>query len=373
MDKDAAFAMRDRGESAELSAAIAAIYDCVFDHAAWPAALSAVVRLVGGCAASLTSHALPGQSPERFAEFGTDPSYSRAYISKYGLINPLFAMSLLDMAEGEAGTLYQAVDLRAFHRTRFYREWVRPQGWGDWLALVLTRSPTRLSLVAVARQAAAGPFSPEQVRFANLLTPHLQRAAALGRVLDRRAEREAGLAALLDRIAVAALLVASDGRIAFANAAAQALLADGGLLAREPGGLLRLADPAARRRLREAIVGALASPDVLVIDTAAGKRVVSILPATAESGGFVVMLVTRPEAVQPPPGPILKSAYGLTPAELRVLALLTGGRTAADIAGELGVTPRTVKAHLQKLFQKTGVARQSDLIREVMRLAPPFG
>lgn len=201
----------------------------------------------------------------------------------------------------------------------------------------------------------------------------MQRAATLARVLDRRAVREAGLAALLDRIAVAALLIGSDGRIAFANAAAEALLAGGELLAREPGGRLRIADPAARQRLRDAIVGALATPDALVVDAAVGKRVVSILPPSAATGGFVAMLVTRPEAARPPPGPILKSAYGLTPAELCVLALLMGGRTSADIAGELGVTARTVKAHLQKLFQKTGVARQSDLVREVMRLAPPFG
>jgi len=136
---------------------------------------------------------------------------------------------------------------------------------------------------------------------------------------------------------------------------------------------LRIADPAARQRLRDAVVGALATPDALVVDAAVGKRVISILPPSAATGGFIAMLLTRPEAAHPPPGPILKSAYGLTPAELRVLALLIGGRTSADIAGELGVTTRTVKAHLQKLFRKTGVARQSDLVREVTRLAPPFG
>jgi DNA-binding CsgD family transcriptional regulator len=143
-------------------------------------------------------------------------------------------------------------------------------------------------------------------------------------------------------------------------------------MARDADGSLKFADPVARLKLRDAIAGVAVTPETVVLG-APGRHVVAIMPPSRETGGFVAVLVTNPEAAQPPPGPILKKAYGLTPAELRVLAALLHGRTSAEIADDLGVAPRTVKAHLQKLFLKTGVSRQSDLMRQVMMIAPPFG
>jgi DNA-binding CsgD family transcriptional regulator/PAS domain-containing protein len=372
MSEDAATSIRAGGETEAFSAVVASIYDCVFDFNAWPSALSGVIDLIGGCAASLTSHALPDQQPERFAEFGTNPEFSRSYFSHYGRINPLVGISLLEMAEGEMRTLNRSVDLNAFHRTRFYREWIEPQGWGDWLGVMLARTPSRLSVIAVARKEAAGSFLPEELRLVTLLIPHLQRATALGRVFDRRADREAGMTALLDRMTSAALLIDERGEITFANGTAATMLADGALMARDADGSLKFADPVARLKLRDAIAGVAVTPETVVLG-APGRHVVAIMPPSRETGGFVAVLVTNPEAAQPPPGPILKKAYGLTPAELRVLAALLHGRTSAEIADDLGVAPRTVKAHLQKLFLKTGVSRQSDLMRQVMMIAPPFG
>lgn len=48
-------------------------------------------------------------------------------------------------------------------------------------------------------------------------------------------------------------------------------------------------------------------------------------------------------------------AVGLTPREAAVLALLAEGRTAAAIARRLGVSPRTVHQHLQRIYRKLKV------------------
>jgi DNA-binding CsgD family transcriptional regulator len=55
--------------------------------------------------------------------------------------------------------------------------------------------------------------------------------------------------------------------------------------------------------------------------------------------------------------------YGLTPAEARIAELLVGGATPAQVATELGLRGSTVKTHLLRVYEKTGVHRQSDLIR----------
>ena len=67
----------------------------------------------------------------------------------------------------------------------------------------------------------------------------------------------------------------------------------------------------------------------------------------------------------------LAAAYDLTPAETRVLASLLKGRTLAETATSLGIAATTAKTHLENVFLKTGVTRQTDLMRLGTRLVPP--
>jgi len=348
------------------------IYDCILDRGHWPEVLGELCERSGGCAASLNVHVLPDLTPRLLAEHGTDPVYSQRYIEEYGRINPLLATAVLGMAEGELGVLSRIPDLGDYYTSPFYREWVAPQGWGDWAAGVLQRGQDRVALLAVARKAAEGPFRTQQIRFLRLVLPHVQRATMLGRLLDVGLAQRDGMAALIDRLSVAALLVDPAGRIIHANAPAEAMLETGELL-RADGSTLRLEDPPAAEALATMLAASPGSEARLVpVATHAGRRVLSLLPATAESGGLAVVLATLPEPNAPLPGELLARAYGLTPGETRVLLPLLGGRSLQGIADDLGITHRTVKAHLHSVFTKTGTARQSDLLREVLHLLPPL-
>lgn len=73
-----------------------------------------------------------------------------------------------------------------------------------------------------------------------------------------------------------------------------------------------------------------------------------------------------------------ENAPDLTQAELRLLRALVRGERLAAYARNAGVKMTTVKTHLQRLFDKTGQRRQSDLIRHALsdpllrrRLAEP--
>jgi DNA-binding NarL/FixJ family response regulator len=52
----------------------------------------------------------------------------------------------------------------------------------------------------------------------------------------------------------------------------------------------------------------------------------------------------------------------LSSAQLRVLIALAGGRLNKQIAGELGVTEATIKAHLTAIFRKLGVNNRTQAI-----------
>ncbi|WP_315834578.1 helix-turn-helix transcriptional regulator [Bradyrhizobium prioriisuperbiae] len=57
----------------------------------------------------------------------------------------------------------------------------------------------------------------------------------------------------------------------------------------------------------------------------------------------------------------LMDAYGLTLAEARVALPAALGRSVAEIATQLNISPNTVKTHLRRIFVKTGVRGQAEL------------
>ncbi|WP_421851226.1 helix-turn-helix domain-containing protein [Novosphingobium sp.] len=72
-----------------------------------------------------------------------------------------------------------------------------------------------------------------------------------------------------------------------------------------------------------------------------------------------------------PPDCPLRWPFELTPAEIRVFEQISAGRTTKEAALALGVAQSTVRTHLLRLFEKTGVNRQADLIRMAHSLASP--
>ncbi len=293
-------------------------------------------------------------------------------MERYARINPLFGVVLFDMAEGESRSLVEAVDVPAFRRSRFYREWVEPQGWGDWVGSILARSNSNLAMLAVARKERDGAFKPEQLAYLRLLTPHIRRAVELGRMFDPRAGVGQALSALVERFAAAAILIDAEGRIAYANSRAEALIAEGEILRASYSRVLRAAETPAGRAVAHLLSRPGASADMKTVQTARGPCVVSVTPPSSVTGGLTMVLVSASETARPPPGPLLREAFNLTHSESRVLAELLVGHSLAEAADNLGVTQRTIKAHLQNLFLKTGVTRQSELIRKVMSFTPPF-
>ncbi len=367
---DASIWMADPLSPDGLSSLIDSIYACVLDRSRWQGVLAEITNRIGGCAASLNQHDLPTRTPQLVVECGTDAAASASYVTTYGAINPLIDAALLYTPEGEVTAIYDVVDLPDFHRSRFYREWVAPQGWGDWIGAMLIRTTASLAMLNIARPAASGPYPPAATATIRGLLPHLQRATMIGRVFDAAAAIRAGLTAMLDHVRAPALLLATDGRVSFANAAARALLAERSIAADVRGRLI-LADLSARRRLEQALAGGPSAAATMAVGPKTARRVVSIIPASPGSGDHAIMIFTPIEPELPLPGPLLAVAFGLTPAEIRVLVALYQRKSLVRIADDNGIAVRTVKAHLQALFAKTGTRRQADLLVEVLRLIPP--
>lgn len=79
--------------------------------------------------------------------------------------------------------------------------------------------------------------------------------------------------------------------------------------------------------------------------------------------------------VMPAPRPT-GDRSALTPRELDVLRLVGAGMTTREVSVELGISPKTVENHKQRIFSKLGVQNQAHAVAVAMRsgmLSPGTG
>jgi hypothetical protein len=68
------------------------------------------------------------------------------------------------------------------NRTRFYKEWIKPQGTLGGLSVNLEKGLARASMINVRMDV---PLNDEMRKRLSLLVPHLQRAVAIGRLASK--------------------------------------------------------------------------------------------------------------------------------------------------------------------------------------------
>lgn len=279
------------------------------------------------------------------------------------------------------------LDYAAVRTGRFYQEWAKPQGLIDSIGVVLMRNPDRLAEFSLGRAERAGPVGEREVRNLRLLAPHLRRAVTISDLLDMKSLETAGIGGALDALAVGILLVGEDGAILHANRAAEDMLDRRTPIAASEG-RLRAANPHATDRLRRAIALAAADePKIGAAGVGMALRGADGDVATAHllplaRGAVRARLLPRAAAavfvasgLQLPFGRLeaVAEAYGLTPAETRLLDRLVHGDSIAEAAAALNVAVTTVKTHRSRLLSKTGMRRQTGLISLVHRLVPSMG
>ena len=162
----------------------------------------------------------------------------------------------------------------------------------------------------------------------------------------------------------------SDLRVVLRNAEAEALIAQG-VLSIDAGGRF---DGALGRKLR----ARLASPqdDAPLVLGLHGRRevyfgavVTPVLPVASGGAGLFALLVRCAIAELHDKALAVARRHGLTEREKRMLVLIVEGYDPSRAARDLGVARSTARTHLQRVFDKIGVTRQSQLVSFVARFA----
>ncbi|MDO8399174.1 MAG: helix-turn-helix transcriptional regulator [Bradyrhizobium sp.] len=374
------------------------IYDAVFDPDHRTDVLDRIADFAGGDSGGLLSkHALGsslgsslgralGTAEHLYCYIGNDSEGLRAYSESYPKLDS--TADPLSVGVEQIVSTTDLVPYEEFRRGRFYREWARPHGWIDIASAVIEKSATSCTFLSVARREASGLVDADMRRRMALIIPHVRRALLIGKTIHHREAEATCLTDILDGLSAGMILVDASGRIVHANAAGSTILAAADFLRRTPCGRLVAGEAPVNAALREILHGAGGGDAELGVKGIAlpltarnGERYVAhVLPLTSgarRKAGLaydaVAALFVRKAALEAfSPSGVIGEMYNLTPTELRVLLAIVDVGGVPEVAASLGVAATTIKTHLSRLFEKTGVGRQADLVKLVAGFATPL-
>jgi len=368
-----------------LSCLIGNIYDGALDSTVWPDVLREIAGFAGGQAAGLLSKDSVSKAGTAYHQHGVDPRYMQHYAATFHKFDPMAALHFFDV--GQVVSIPELVPFDEFCQGRFYREWVKPQGWLDAANVVLDKSVTSYAYLSIIRAESAGMVDDEMRRRMSLIAPHVRRAVLIGRVIDLKTTEAATLADTLDGLSAAMFLVDAVGRVIHANAAGHAVLGADDYL-RAAGGRLIAGDPHANKVLREVFAtagegdAAVGVKGIAVPLVARGgeRHVAHVLPLTsgarrrarAAYAAVAALFVHKASLDTPSPPEVIARSYSLTPTELRILLAVVEVGGVPEVAEALGVSSETIKTHLGRVYAKTGTHRQADLVKLVAGFSSPL-
>lgn len=290
-----------------------------------------------------------------------------------------------NLALGRAVTIAEHLGAAEVHRSPFMQAFMLPHGVFHVMGVdLLETSGARVRLRAT-RLLGCPDFDRREKCRLERLVPHVAQGVGLFlRLASAETERDL-FSSAPSRLAVGAILVDRDCQILTATPKAEDILAQGDVLRRERG-RLRLCDEAGEAGGFAATVANAAESGsdetparALCVHRSNGETlglVIRSAPASARldaplKGAAMIILADATSAIAPPPSTLVRM-FGLTNAEAELASLLGQGLDLDDASATLGITKNTAKAHLRMVFSKTGVSRQSGLVRLMLRSVDEF-
>jgi DNA-binding CsgD family transcriptional regulator len=230
----------------------------------------------------------------------------------------------------------------------------------------VARNGRRDAFLCVSKPKGAADFNGKDVATLRHLVPHLSLALGLKERLAGLEIYATDIRVALDRLEDGLLLLDARARPVFINREGEVMLAA------EPGLNAALAELTGARRhiLRQGgafdVLRDGRSPLRLRVAPIGAEGQASWLPDQAVAAVFL----SDPDAAARRCGEALALSYALTPAETRFAVEIAKGDGRAAAARRLGISPLTARAHLSRIFEKTGTHRQAELVRLLLAAAP---
>ena len=324
-----------------------------------------------------------------FAQFGSSTHLRQNYNKQFEKLDRLFARELSDGDKDEYPWQFFSpeVDSQSDITSEIYESWMKPEGIYYLGRIEFSIDDAHKAAIVILRDEEAGVWREGEIRVMNEIAPHLKRALDIHSEFTYLRLRSDALLGGLDRLVIGLILYDRHVRAVYINPTARAIIEAHPAMGLGEDGLF-LYDSDDDRNFRETIretadidtddswrqstsIGVThpdeEAPLPLLITPIHANLITSDLDY---EGAQVAVFLSDPNLQQPISIDNLVSVYGLTPSESQVAISIANGHSIDDIARTSNHSAHTIRSQLKSTFRKTGVSRQSDLIK--LLLTGPF-
>lgn len=305
---------------------------------------------------------------------GISPEWQTSYALDYGREDVLVRHIMHSPIAHFYASNLDVPNIDSYVNTRFFREWVLPQGVAYGAGAVVLHEGDWQTQLLFQRGTCHPPFEREEMRQLNLLVPHLQRAIQMRQRFTDLQVEQTFLVGRLDLLPMPILLFDEYGLVAHYNRSAAALLAlRGGLQLNH--GHLQTDDDDSTRQLGLEVSNAIRASrgeggdfnSVVLVQRS--QRLPLMLMVTPlqlaqapQSHGGALLFAFDPETTPKVTVDTVRRMFTLSEAEAELAVALCCGKSLEDTAKARGTSINTVKSQLKSTFVKTGTKRQSELV-----------
>lgn len=305
---------------------------------------------------------------------GRGPKLSTSVYTQF----PIFSLDpFVGLPADRAVTIDEIIDPDKWVQSAFFKQYVEPRQVRYILGVDIHGDGGREFRLRFTRPADSVEFSATDKGLVQALAPHFRRALDFhGRLGQMETEMQL-YASVMRSMLVGSVILDGAGKILRTNSVAQAMLEEKDGLAVRAGGLAteyRNEDRELQRLVRQTLStppGQPAMAEALSVTRPSGRASLNLLirpiPLIECSEGpnrpTAVIFIRDPEHQAQLPVDLVQSLFHFTPAEAKLALLLTDGLSLDEAADALGIRKNTVRAQLRSIFSKTGVTRQTTLVR----------
>jgi DNA-binding CsgD family transcriptional regulator/GAF domain-containing protein len=324
---------------------------------------------------SLRPDAKKGQGADGLAD--PDDWELKIYREEFFALDPF-----LNLPPGKVIALEDILNDEELIASDYYLHYLKPIDLFRILGVDAVEPGGMLARLRFSRRRSEPEFTQRERALLEAIIPHLQRAIQIYAQLNRtRSERDL-YAGAVDQLSVATIILDEQARLLHTNAIAKAMLeeADGISL---KGAHLHISGRDTNSRLQSAlqtIIAAQQKHETSVVRALSVPRsgdrsdlglVVRPVPASQWSEGqsspCAAIFISDPDLQERASQEVLREILGLTPAEANLAILLARGLSLAASSEAQNISQHTARAQLKSIFSKTGVSRQAELVRLILK------
>ena len=375
----------DRRRSAHI---LPEIYEATIDPSHWDYVITMIAKLTQSDSACLYYVNKGLSTASAIAQYGMSEELQASFAEQLDSLAKIFNsqnssdpedFNFIQLHPGDNGII--SVD------TDIYRDWMKPNRMHYAGGAQVVDASSHTAGLVVLRSKDKGEWLNGEVRVINELLPHFNRALKIHSEFTFLRLRQDALLQGLDRLVIGLILYDHDAQPVYINPTARAIIDSHPAMHLQDDNFT-LNNPEDEKNLRKTIIETaeidpddswkqsvalgithpdLMAPLPLLVTPMHAHLITSDLDY---EGAKVAVFISDPNQQQPISVDSLVSVYNLTPSEAQVAISLANGHSIDEIANLSNHSSHTIRTQLKSVFRKTGVSRQSELMK--LLLTGPF-